>query len=630
MKRCSSCQTPYPDEFAFCPLDGAELDDPGAYAVGTTIRNKYRILAKVGKGGMGHVYKALHLVFNEVRALKVMHPSLKTQKEFVQRFQREAFVARRLRHPNAVEVDDVDETEDGRQIIVMEFIDGRILRDVLRREAPLTVKRACSIARQVAAALGAAHQLGIIHRDIKPENIALVKSSRGELVKVLDFGITKLREGQLKDEAGALSLSGAATFAAIGTPEYMSPEQVRQHEPDGRSDLYSLGIVFYEMLTGRLPLEAESQAEWFLAQVGQAPRPLHETAPDLRIPPRLTDLVMAMLEKDCANRPADAASVMAVIDACAEEIDALTPMSPRAASPARGAPSADATTVPAYFEGWKTGSLIAERYKVLEKIADARMGPIYTVMDSGSGDVSVLKLITPWNQPSPEIVNGLNEYCRRMQRLEHPNVVRTLELGQAEDGVLFISTEYLSGPNLREVMEADAPLELSRACQIVGEVASALDAGLQLEMTHGEIKPEHILMARISRTEQTKLLDFSLDRLKETLPELSDADIPAEWLAPLHYMAPERVSGLTYLPQSDIYSLGIVFYEMLTGRRPFAGSGIEIAFKQVQELPVPVEVVRPELNISPRVARLVMRMIEKDPEARPANGRALLEELSAL
>ena len=196
MKRCSSCQTPYPDEFAFCPLDGAELDDPAVYAVGTTIRNKYRILAKVGKGGMGHVYKALHLLFNEVRALKVMDPSLTQREDFVRRFLREAFVARRLQHPNAVRVDDIDQTDDGRHCIVMEFIDGRMLRDVIEREGPMPAARACAIIKQVASALGASHQLGIIHRDIKPENIALIKDEHGDLVKVLDFGITKLREGR--------------------------------------------------------------------------------------------------------------------------------------------------------------------------------------------------------------------------------------------------------------------------------------------------------------------------------------------------------------------------------------------------------------------------------------------------
>jgi eukaryotic-like serine/threonine-protein kinase len=162
MKRCTSCQTHYSDDFAFCPLDGAELEDPTAYPVDTTIRNKYRILAKVGRGGMGQVYKFLHLAFNEICALRVMHPSLIVREDLVRRFLREGFVARRLDHPNAVRVMEVEPTEDGRQCIVREFVDGQSLREVLRREAPLSVKRACTIASHVASALAAAHELGII------------------------------------------------------------------------------------------------------------------------------------------------------------------------------------------------------------------------------------------------------------------------------------------------------------------------------------------------------------------------------------------------------------------------------------------------------------------------------------
>ena len=629
MKRCLSCQTPYPDELSFCPLDGAELEDASAYAAGTTIRHKYRVLEQVGRGGMGRVYKALHLLFNEVRALKVMDPSLRSGEEFVRRFLREAIVTRRLRHPNAVQVEDVDETEDGRPFIVMEFIDGRMLRKVIEREAPLSVERACAIVKQVASALAAAHDLGIIHRDIKPENIGLVKDEAGERVKVLDFGITKLREGQLKNEAAAMSLAGGGTFFAIGTPEYMSPEQVQQWEIDGRSDLYSLGIVFYEMLTGGLPLAADSQAEWFLAHVSQAPRRLHDHASELRIPARLADLVMAMLEKDRTQRPMDAGAVIQAIADCEEEIQALAPAPAIIPLGAGERSSTAATTVPAYFEGWKAGSLISGRYKTLDKIAEVRLGPIYTALDSGSGEVCALKLVTPWNPPGPELINQLGEYCQRMRQFDHPHVVRTYDLGRAQDGVLFLVTEYVSGPNLRQVIEAEAPLEVSRACCIIWEIAFALDTGHSLGMMHGDIKPEHILLARQQKTEQTKILDFSLDRVKEAIPELSDPDLPSEWMAPLHYMSPERISGLPYLPQSDIYSLGIVFYEMLTGCRPFEGSGIEIALKQVQEMPPPVDRVRPELSIPPSVVSLVMRMIQKDPRDRPAHPRAVMEAVSA-
>jgi serine/threonine-protein kinase len=149
-------------------------------------------------------------------------------------------------------------------------------------------------------------------------------------------------------------------------------------------------------------------------------------------------------------------------------------------------------------------------------------------------------------------------------------------------------------------------------------------------MMHGEIKPEHILLTGAAKSEQTKLLDFSLDRVKEALPELSGSDLPSGLLAPLHYMPPEKISGQPYLPASDIYSLGIVFYEMLTGRRPFEGNGIEIALRQVHEMPLPVDRVRPELKIPPSVASLVMRMIQKDSNDRPPDARTLMEEISAV
>ena len=426
-----------------------------------------------------------------------------------------------------------------------------------------------------------------------------------------------------------MDLTGAGTLFAIGTPEYMSPEQIRQNELDGRSDLYSLGMVFYEMLTGVLPFQKESQAEWFLAHVGEPPRPMQEDCARLRIPTCLADLVMTMLEKDRINRPANGAAVIKAIEACERASPPPAPAAPtnEHAPGRRGV--GEATTVPAFFEGWKSGSLIAQRYKILDKIAEVRMGQIYTALDSGVSDICALKLITPWNIPTAEVINQLSEYCHRTQRFQHPHVVRTLDLGQAEDGVLFLVTEFVRGLNLRQTIDKQGALGVARASRIVWEIAFALDAGLQLGMVHGEIKPEHILLAGTAKSEQSKLLDFSLDRVKDALPELSDSELPNGLLAPLHYMPPERISGQPYLPASDIYSLGIVYYEMLTGRRPIEGNGIEIALKQVQETPVPVDRVRPELNIPPSVASLVMRMIHKDPNDRPPDARTLMEEISA-
>ena len=339
---------------------------------------------------------------------------------------------------------------------------------------------------------------------------------------------------------------------------------------------------------------------------------------------------MSMLEKDRNYRPATGADVIKAIEACEGECASLAAILPVPRQFPEATPMGETMSVPAFFEGWKKGSLIAQRYKILDRIAEARMGPIYSALDSAGEGICALKLVTPWHVPSVNLINELSEYYKRMGRFQHPHVVRTLEFGQAEDGVLFLVTEFVRGANLRQTLEQQTSLGVSRSCRIVWEMASALEEGQKLGMLHGEIKPEHILLSGPPLSEQTKLLDFSLDRVKDALPELSGSDLPSGLLVPLHYMPPEKISGQPYGPASDIYSLGIVFYEMLTGRRPFEGTGMEIAMRQVRETPLGVDRIRPELNIPPSVASLVMKMIQKDPNDRPADACTLMEEISAV
>ncbi len=286
MKRCPSCQSAFPTNYTHCPRDGSSLTEAGDWSAGTVIRGKYQIIGKVGQGGMAAVYKALHVRFKEPRALKVMNPELASDASFVRRFEQEAIVTRKLQHPNAVRVDDIDEAEDGRPFIVMEFVEGGNLKDVIEQESPLPVARVCSIVKQVAAALDAAHSLGLVHRDIKPANISLVRSGDGDLVKVLDFGIAKLREAPLEDsQVRHMTLTG--TGMVIGTPAYMSPEQakgLKGEQLDGRSDIYSLGVVAYQMLTGDLPLKADSTLELLMAHINTAPKPIREVRPIWRFP----------------------------------------------------------------------------------------------------------------------------------------------------------------------------------------------------------------------------------------------------------------------------------------------------------------------------------------------------------
>jgi serine/threonine protein kinase len=334
MKSCPTCDATYQSDFTICPRDGTGLVDVDIWSTGTLVRGKYRIVSQLGEGGMATVYKAVHVGFDELRALKVMRPEFASKPSFVKRFLREARMTRLLQHPNAVHVDDIDQAEDGRPFIVMEFVEGRSLRVAIQEEAPFEVERACSITKQVARALSQAESLGIVHRDIKPENIVLVFPSQlseatgnrrpansvsivdrqTEQVKVLDFGIAKL-----KDAHFGIAPEGPSTLTraglVMGTADYISPEQLSPGpgvEPDCRSDIYSLGIVAYQMLTADLPLKADSITGILLAHLHVPPIPILRLRPDL--PPAIADLVMCCLEKHPDSRPTNASVLIKQIE----------------------------------------------------------------------------------------------------------------------------------------------------------------------------------------------------------------------------------------------------------------------------------------------------------------------------
>ena len=319
MKACPNCGSNHPANYTHCPRDGTPLIEIHGWQEGTVVRGKYRILGKIGEGGMAVVYKAVHTRFDELRALKVMSPELAGDPGFVKRFMHEAVLTRKLQHANAVRVEDIDEAEDGRPFIVMEYIEGRSLKEVIKDEAPMAAERVCSIISQVARALDAAHRLGIVHRDIKPANIFLVAHpwapGEPETAKVLDFGIAKVKESYLNGGVSSHhTLTG--TGSVIGTPAYMSPEQargLRGDQLDGRSDVYSLGVVMYEMLSQALPLEADTSVQWILAHVQTPPKPLWEARPDLQIPPAVAAVAMRCLEKEPQNRPGSALHLVAEI-----------------------------------------------------------------------------------------------------------------------------------------------------------------------------------------------------------------------------------------------------------------------------------------------------------------------------
>jgi len=267
------------------------------------IRGKYRIVRRVGVGGMATVYQAEHVHFHETCALKVINQSLIHEEVLVERFMREAVLTRRLRHPNAIRVDDIDRAEDGCPFMVMEFLEGQTLHEVLHYEGPLPYARTRTIAAQVASALHAAHETGIIHRDIKPANITILKTRDGDVAKVLDFGIAKLKEAKIQyafENEYTLTTAGMI----VGTPAYVSPEQAmgkRGNELDSRSDVYSFAVVVYQMLTNKLPVQADSEEQFVVAHATIAPDHITKYLSDLPSP--VAEIIMRCLSKDPNDRP---------------------------------------------------------------------------------------------------------------------------------------------------------------------------------------------------------------------------------------------------------------------------------------------------------------------------------------
>ncbi|MBW2261969.1 MAG: serine/threonine protein kinase [Deltaproteobacteria bacterium] len=306
---CPACGQVHPANTLICPITGVSLrfSDPQK-AVGEVIGGKYRIDSVLGRGGMGAVYEAEHLELEKKVAIKILLPESSVKPKQVERFKREARSAASIGHDNIVQIFDLDTTQDGAIYIVMELLPGQDLGDLLSSKSRgLAVGRVARIAAQAAAGLGAAHEHDIIHRDLKPENIFLAQKPQGEQVKIVDFGIAMMRHGG----AGRLTAEGVL----IGTPYYMSPEQARgERNLTPQTDIYALGTVLYEMLTGAVLFDGDTYLEILAKHQVDAPPPLVDRRPGLDCPAELESLINQMLEKDRAKRPGNMAEIAAILE----------------------------------------------------------------------------------------------------------------------------------------------------------------------------------------------------------------------------------------------------------------------------------------------------------------------------
>ena len=321
MRTCPECLQPVEDEARFCGGCGSACAAPAEVPpdpfIGRTINGKFKVEAQIGQGGMGKVYRARHLTLDRPVVLKMLHRIYSDDAQISQRFQREARAASRLNHPNSIAVLDFGAAEDGTLFMAMEFLAGRDLSRVISEDWPISEARIIRIGAQILSALAEAHAQGIIHRDLKPENV-MVEARRDEpdFVKVLDFGIAKITAGADEPKLTAVGL-------VCGTPEYMSPEQARGAELDARSDLYSVGVILYQLATGDLPFQSDTPVGFLTKHLAEIPVAPRVRRPDLSVP--LDALIRKTMEKEAGRRYPDAVAMREALLACAGAVTGTPP-----------------------------------------------------------------------------------------------------------------------------------------------------------------------------------------------------------------------------------------------------------------------------------------------------------------
>ncbi|MGD0227563.1 MAG: protein kinase [Terriglobia bacterium] len=394
MKTCPTCQKTYPDDFSLCPRDGTPLtaqatETEAQLAAG--LSRRFRLVRRLGKGGMGTVFLAEQIgVGNRPVALKVLNRKLLDDPDFLLRFQNEAGSTGRIRHPNVVTIHESAQSDDGTPYIAMEFLEGESLREVLKQRGALPLPEVAEILQQAARGLNAAHKLGIIHRDLKPDNIFLTHGDEGELVvKVVDFGIAKLRES---------STMHTQTGMVLGTPAYMSCEQasgMKSDELDARSDIYSLAVVVYEMLSGRVPFHSDTPLGYLRKHMLETPPPFRAVAQGLGVPPQVEAVVMKALKKEREERYQSAvqfahAFVASVLPAHAPDVSQPLPPTRITVSPPVGgfdAPVQQPSITPAQADVAVQTPLPAPPEKVVETPSPQPQGSKPRVAENHQPDV---------------------------------------------------------------------------------------------------------------------------------------------------------------------------------------------------------------------------------------------------
>jgi serine/threonine protein kinase/Tol biopolymer transport system component len=571
--------------------------------IGSTV-SRYRVLERLGGGGSGVVYKAEDLKLGRLVALKFLSSYRSGNEADKRRFLREARASSVLDHPNICTVYEVDETADERLFIAMAFCEGETLKRKIER-GPLPLLEAVQIAAQIAAGLAAAHAKGIVHRDVKPANVIVSPEGR---VKIVDFGIAKLADQSRLTRDGT----------AVGTAGYMAPEQIRGEPSDARVDVWALGVVLYEMLTGRLAFSGDTDQDRVRQILSKEP----EAIPLLRagVPPELERIVGRALAKNLAERYGRIEEMRSDLLAVAALLGSSLPVD--VLDPTRvEIPSGSSARLGVVQD---TGSLAGRtigHYRILEHIGGGGMGVVYKAEDLHLSRTVALKFLPPELIRDPEAKARFLQEARTASGLDHPNICTIHDVGETEDGRLYLAMPHYEGEILRRKIER-GPLPIDEATDIAQQIARGLAKAHRGGIIHRDIKPANLM---VTSDGVVKILDFGLAKLAGSAAITrtgSSLGTPA-------YMSPEQARGDEVDHRADLWSLGVVLYEMVAGRRPFRGEHESaVLYALLNEEPRPLTQERPDAP--PELEHIVEGLLAKNPADRYPTVEGPLADLKAL
>ena len=564
---------------------------------GQVLDGRYEILGPIARGGMGEVYRARRTLLGDEVAIKVIHPAATDAGELRERFLRESRACAHLRHPNIVSILDFDLGPDGSPFLVMEMLNGPSLRDEIRRQGRIPLSSAQPIVTAVAGAIQLAHDRGVVHRDLKPSNIVSHRFQTGEVVwKIIDFGLANLREG-----SDSTRLTAARDF--IGTVTYAPPEQLRGESVDYRADIYSLGAVAFEMLTGRPPFPTGDLLAVVSQHLTAAPPAPSAVAPDL--PAFVDAVVLKALEKDPARRWQRVSELAIALGGGADE------------------PPATATASrPPPLPSW------LDKYELERSLGRGRLGSeIFAGRHRALGLPVAVRVARRSTTTNWDAVRARFLQEARALQAPHPSVLQVRDFGE-EDGVIYLVTDLVEGTSLRELLARDAPLAWPRLERLVRQL---LDAAAALHRRGGVLSglsPEIIRMTRDDDGERLLISTAGISQVQDLLSTLDEQTLRgAGMLDPeVPYVAPEVFVGRTPDQRSDVFTLGVLMYEMATGRLPFQAFNMHQLVGAALSMR-PVDPRDLQAGLPDPFAEMTLRCLRSNPDERPSGPAEALDAL---